>query len=164
MSSCTVSKADLNGVLLANWKPQTSTCNQTKHKPTRLNNHHHSLKCFRQINHIHICCIEVSSAQALFVSPQTAAAWSFPRASGTCGPCLCLCEHPRSGLGGQRLRSARKEQKQRNHCNGQVIYVTPHTKKQFLYLLVIFIHQFTNLWLQSCDCGIKRILETAWTQ
>lgn len=29
--SCTASKADLKGVLLASWKPPTSTCKSTEH-------------------------------------------------------------------------------------------------------------------------------------
>lgn len=53
----------------------------------------------------------VSLCALCHYAPQTAAAWSSPHVSGTCGPCLCLCELPRSGLGDQQQKSTKIKNK-----------------------------------------------------
>lgn len=98
------SKADLNGVLLASWNPETSTCSQKKENIWLFWPHLRRVACFPQI--VYTCSFQRMTYFS-HNAPQTWAAWSSPRVWGTCGPCLCLCELPQSGLADPQQKSAK---------------------------------------------------------
>lgn len=97
--SWTASKADLYGVLVANWKPQTSTCSQTFHLHC-----HHSTSNYPADEAPLTLCFYCHSQQRADAS-------SAPRVSETCVPCLCSSGLPQSGRGDQQPKSTQNTKK-----------------------------------------------------
>lgn len=97
--SWTASNADLYAVLLANWKPQTSTCSQT----FKLHHHRSTSK--------HSAYEAQLTLSFYCHSQQRADALSSPCASETCVPCLCSSELPQSDQGDQQQKSTQNPTK-----------------------------------------------------
>lgn len=124
--SCTASKADLKGVLLANWKPLTSTCRNKKH--------HKINPWWLQV--VSLATQYICKNILYFYVPQTTAAWSFQRASRTCDPCLGSGEPPQSVPADPQGRPAKiKANNEGNleHTEEQSSFSQPSMEHVFLF-------------------------------